>query len=268
MNESCTPFTAPQLASVVTVAKSADIGDAEAHFFAFHVSAGLHRGGALIGGVQQRIPSRLGPIRHGHAGKKHGDHRQPDGPAVAARTGHKSERVGERRRNGENQKKLDKICQRRGIFERMRAVGVEEAAAVRAEHLDRFLRGHRALRDDLLGDGLRGGLAVGARHGDLLRLNQRGFVVGPEILHHSLRHKDQRHDQAYRQQHPQKAARQIHPEISDGLALAPRDAANHGDGQRDAHRGGCKVVIGKPGHLREIAHRGFAANRIASSCSW
>ena len=37
------PFTAPQLASVVTVANSAEFGDAEADFLAFHVAAGLRQ---------------------------------------------------------------------------------------------------------------------------------------------------------------------------------------------------------------------------------
>ena len=50
----------------------------------------------------------------------------------------------------------------------------------------------------------------------------------------------------------------VHPEIADGLHLPARDAANERDRQRDAHRRGHEVVIGEPGHLRQIAHRGFA----------
>ena len=37
----------------------------------------------------------------------------------------------------------------RRVFVRMRGIGVEEAAAVGAEHLDRHLRGHRPVRDGL-----------------------------------------------------------------------------------------------------------------------
>ena len=37
------------------------------------------------------------------------------------------------------------------ILEGMRGIGVEEAAAIGAELLDRFLAGHRPERDDLLG---------------------------------------------------------------------------------------------------------------------
>ena len=44
---------------------------------------------------------------------------------------------------------LQEIGQRRRVFIRMRGVGVEEAAAVGAQHLDRFLRGHRAHRQRL-----------------------------------------------------------------------------------------------------------------------
>ena len=41
VKESCMQLTAPQLASVVTVANKRRIGDAEANFLAFHVAAGL-----------------------------------------------------------------------------------------------------------------------------------------------------------------------------------------------------------------------------------
>ncbi len=53
----------------------------------------------------------------------------------------------------------------------MRGVGVEKSAAVRAELLDGFLGGHRALRDDLL------------------RAFDRGdFGIRLQILNHALRH--------------------------------------------------------------------------------
>jgi hypothetical protein len=51
---SCMPLTAPQLASVVTVANSAEFGDAEARLLAFHVAAGLGAGrGHLDAGLLQ-----------------------------------------------------------------------------------------------------------------------------------------------------------------------------------------------------------------------
>ena len=141
----------------------------------------------------------------------------------------------------------------------MRAIGVDEAAAVGAENLDGFLRGDGTLRDHLIGDGLGGGLAVraGGLHG--LRIQKLRGVVRPQVLNHALGDENQRNHQARGEQNPEHAARRIHPEIADGLRFLARDAANNGDGQRDADRRRNKVVIGEPGHLREIAHRRFAA---------
>ena len=78
----------------------------------------------------------------------------------------------------------------------MRAVGVEKSAAIGAEFLDRFLRGNRALRDHLIRNGLRCGLAVRARGLHGLRIHQLRGVVGPEILDHALRNKEQRDQNA------------------------------------------------------------------------
>ena len=58
---------------------------------------------------------------------------------------HAAESVGERGADREDRPHLDEIGERVGILERMRGVGVEEAAAVGAELLDRYLRGDRAL---------------------------------------------------------------------------------------------------------------------------
>src|ERR1019366_7905742 len=44
----------------------------------------------------------------------------------------------------------------------MRGIGIEEAAAIGAEHLDRHLRGNRPDRDGLLGAFQRGGVDIGA----------------------------------------------------------------------------------------------------------
>ena len=84
----------------------------------------------------------------------------------------------------------------------MRRVGVEEAAAIGAQHLDGFLRSHRALRDGLL------------------RAFERGRVgVGMQILNHALRAEQQRANDRERQQDIKRRARQIDPEVADGLAL-------------------------------------------------
>ena len=62
---------------------------------------------------------------------------------------HAPERVGEAGADREDQDDLQEGRERRRVLERMRRVGVEEPAAVRAELLDRLLRGHRPLRDRL-----------------------------------------------------------------------------------------------------------------------
>ena len=55
-----------------------------------------------------------------------------------------------RRRYREDGQHLDEVGERGGVLERMRAIGIEEAAAIGAEHLDGFLRGHRIQRERLL----------------------------------------------------------------------------------------------------------------------
>ena len=149
----------------------------------------------------------------------------------------------------------------------MSAVGVEKTATIRAQHLDRFLRRDWTLGDHLVGDRIHHRLAILAhrrlpvspkvRH--LLRLDQFGRVIRPEVLHHALRNQKQRINNAGRQQHPERGPRQVNPEIADGLFLAPRNAANERNRQRNTHRRRGKVVIRKASHLREIAHRGLAA---------
>ena len=88
----------------------------------------------------------------------------------------------------------------------MRAVGVEEAAAVGAVFLDDLLRCDRALRDGLrrngvhhrLAAGIDRGLAIGIDVLHLLRLDQLHRVVRLQVLHHSLRDQQQRANDAER----------------------------------------------------------------------
>jgi len=65
---------------------------------------------------------------------------------------------------------MQQIAQRCWILERVRAVGVKESAAIRAKHLDDFLRGYRPLRDHLGVDGLLRFRAVGCLFFDGLGL--------------------------------------------------------------------------------------------------
>ncbi len=67
---------------------------------------------------------------------------------------HPAEVISQSAADGKDRQHLDEIRERRRILERMRGVGVDVTAAVRAEHLDRDLRRHRPLHDVLLGHGL------------------------------------------------------------------------------------------------------------------
>ena len=75
--------------------------------------------------------------------------------------------------------------------------------------LDGFLGSDRSLRDHLVGDCVHHRLAVGTdtvcRRDPLhlLRFDQLHRVVRSEVLHHALRHQQQRADDAERQQHPE-----------------------------------------------------------------
>ena len=121
-------------------------------------------------------------------------------------------------------------------------VGVEEAAAIGAEHLDRDLRGDRADRDGLLG-----------------AFQRRGVDVGAERLRHALPDQEQRVDDADRQQDVERAAGDIDPEIADRAHRGAGEAADQRHRQHDAGRRRQEVLVRQAEHLREIGQRAFAA---------
>ena len=184
----------------------------------------------------------FGPVGDGDAGDEQHAHHGEDRPALALVADHAAEHVGQRRADREDRQHLDEVRQRRRVLERMRGVGVEEAAAIGAEHLDRDLRGDRADRDGLLG-----------------AFQRRGIDIGAERLRHALPDQEQRVDDADRQQHIERAAGQIDPEIADGARRRAREAADQRHGDRDAGRGREEVLVRQAQHLREIGHRAFAA---------
>src|ERR1700681_830787 len=144
----------------------------------------------------------------------------------------------------------------------MGAIGVKKAAAVRSPLFNNFLRRYRTLRDRLLDDGIHHWLTIPADNRlsvipDLLNLhwlNQGGLVIRPEILHYSLRNKQQRAKHAKRQQNPKAGARHINPKVPDGRHLPPRDAPNKSDRQSNAHSRRNKIVVCESRHLSEITH--------------
>ena len=68
---------------------------------------------------------------------------------------HPPEGERERERDEEDRVDLEEVAELRRVLERVRRVDVEEPAAVRAEHLDRLLAGHRPAGDLLRGAGHR-----------------------------------------------------------------------------------------------------------------
>ena len=124
----------------------------------------------------------------------------------------------------------------------MRGIGVEEAAAVGAQHLDRDLRGDRTDRDGLLGAFERGGVDIRA-----------------ERLRDALPDQEQRVGHANGDEDVERAARDIDPEVADGAHRMPREAADERDREHDAGRGRQIILMRQPEHLHEVGHRAFAA---------
>ena len=142
----------------------------------------------------------------------------------------------------EDRHHLDEVGDRVGVLERMRGVGVEEAAAIGAEHLDGDLRGDRAERDRLL-----------------RAFERRRVDIGAERLRHAETDVDERQHDAERQQDVERGAGQIDPEIADRLARRAGEAADQRHRDGDAGRGRDEVLHRQAGHLHEIGHRAFAA---------
>ena len=96
INESCIAFTAPQLASVVIVAKSAEFAipnrTSFPSMFPPACMADARWLTCIARCVQQRIRLRLGIVRNKHSCEKQRAHRSEDGPAVGRLLGHPSER--------------------------------------------------------------------------------------------------------------------------------------------------------------------------------
>ncbi len=132
---------------------------------------------------------------------------------------HAAEHVGQRGAEHEDRQHLHEIGQRRRVLEWMRGVGVEEAAAIGAEHLDGDLRGDRANRDGLLGAFQRDGIDVSA-----------------ERLRHTLPHQEQGVDDADRQQDVERAAGDIDPEVTDGPGRGAGETADQRHCQHDSGR--------------------------------
>ena len=131
----------------------------------------------------------------------------------------------------------------------MGAVRVEEAAAVRAQHLDRLLRGDRAHGEDLF-----------------RAFQRRQLAVREQVLQHSLRDEEERVEERDGQEHVDRGAHQVDPKVADRLAAKrprfARQASRDGKGHGDSRGGGGEVVPRQPGHLREVADGGLRHIRL------
>ncbi|MNL24772.1 hypothetical protein D3C87_1462210 [compost metagenome] len=176
---------------------------AEASFLAFHVASGKAEA------VHQRISGRFRPIGHCNTGDEQNTHGSKDCPALTGVADHTAEDVGEGSTDREDRHHLDHVGDGIRVFERMRGIGIEETAAIGAEHLDRQLRRYRA---------------------DCDRLPRAFKRLGADISAKRLRHAEPyvnqgKHDTG-RQQDVERRAHHIHPEIADGLAGSAREGAD------------------------------------------
>ena len=177
VNESCIELTEPFEAAVVAVAQSAEFAMPKRVSLPSMLPPGCSRRGRLVDAerVEARIAGLLGGERADHQRHEDHQHRDEHRPALARVLDHAPERVAERRRDQQDRQHLEEVRERRRILERMRRVDVEEAAAVRAELLDRDLARGRAERQRLLRDclGLHDGLAGGVELRRAVRVRGR-----------------------------------------------------------------------------------------------
>ncbi len=99
MNESCIELTEPFDADGRGRRPQRGVGDAEAHFLAFHVAAGIGRGGDLVGAKpgEHRVAHALADVDGDEERDEDERHRGEQRPALARVADHLAERVAERR---------------------------------------------------------------------------------------------------------------------------------------------------------------------------
>ncbi len=85
-----------------------------------------------FGGASAGLPAGFHRINGGSAEREQDGHDAKQNPTVPFRPDHAAEAIGERRTQHKDEYDLRKIGKRRGVFVRVRRIGVEEAAAVTA----------------------------------------------------------------------------------------------------------------------------------------
>ena len=158
------------------------------------------------------------------------------------------QRPAPKRRGHEERPDLQHVGEGVGVFERMRGIGVKEAAAIGAKLLDGFLARHRPNGNDLLGS-----------------LDRCRFDRAEQRLRSSERDEDKRDDDRHRQQYVKRRAGQIDPEVADRSRI-PR-AQSHAPAQRpwrdrSPRRRSCEPSA------RASARDDSSSSRRCSSASW
>ncbi len=182
---------------------------------------------------------------------KHNHHHRQQRHSLPPTAYHVAKSEAERSRDEQDCQHLQQIAQRRGIFQRVGGINVEEAAAVGAQLFDGNLGSGGAA-----GDGLQGnGRSICCRGG----FKQNGRFRPGKGLHHPLRNQQQGDQQRQRQQDVDNAARHIHPKAAQPVCALAAEAAN--EGHQHGHAAGRreKVLHCQPQHLRQVAHGGFTA---------
>src|SRR4051794_11713838 len=85
------------------------VRNAEADFFALHVSAGLQCADVLVNSGDERIATPPRPINCSDSDQEQDCHCRPDGPTMALRTGHSAECVSQSRAETEDRNKFNEI---------------------------------------------------------------------------------------------------------------------------------------------------------------
>ncbi|EHO97195.1 hypothetical protein SA21333_0432, partial [Staphylococcus aureus subsp. aureus 21333] len=156
-----------------------------------------------------RVTRQFGEHHHHHGNHEDQRHRPDQRVALAVFTGNLTESKTQRAGDQEDRQHLHKVGQHGRVFERVSRVGAEETAAIGAEHLDRFLRGHRPHRQRLL-----------------CAFQRVDVQVGQEVLQRALADEEQSDQQRNRQQHIQRYAEHIDPGVADSGAGTTGEGAD------------------------------------------
>ncbi len=197
---SCIALTAPQLASVVTVANSAEAATPKRTSLPSMLPPGMPSAWRL------GLPAALRPIGEAGAGEEQHEHRGEDRPALPPVADRAAEHVRQPCAEREDRQHLDEVGPRARVLERVRRVGVEEAAAVGAEHLDRFLAARPGPRT-----------SVCFAPSSVVATTDPAKVCGTPP-----RDQHERVDDRHRQQEIERDPRQVGPEVAERQSLRAR----------------------------------------------